>query len=132
MTNEKIMEKLDNFILGDMKKAMDEISRLRAENERLRRDVKTAIMGDSAELADVKRENERLCKENERLEDTRIEFIGIINKLIDERVKMRRALNPFAYYASQIPDDVSDTAPASGTVGDLRAAAAAIRESGDE
>ena len=70
----------------------------------------------------------RLRAENERLEDTRIEFIGIINKLIDERVKMRKALNPFAYYASQIPDDVSDTASASGTVGDLRAAAAAIRD----
>ena len=98
------------------------------EIEKLRRDVKTAVMGDSAELADVKRENERLCKENERLEDTRIEFIGMINKLIDERVKMRKALNPFAYYASQIPEDVSNTASASGTVGDLRAAAAAIRD----
>ena len=103
MTNEDIMEKLDGFILGDMKKAMDEIECLRAENERLR-------------------------KENERLEDTRIEFIGMINKLIDERVKMRKALNPFAYYASQIPDDVSDTASASGTVGDLRAAAAALED----
>ena len=40
--------------------AADEITRLRAENETLRRDVKTAVMGDSAELADVKRENEKL------------------------------------------------------------------------
>ena len=79
-----------------------EINRLRAENETLRRDVKTAIMGDSAELADVKRENE----------------------------KLREALKPFAYYASLIPDDISDTCSASGTVGDLRAAAAAIREGG--
>jgi Tfp pilus assembly protein PilO len=37
-----------------------EIERLRAENETLRRDVKTAVMGDSAELQDVKRENEKL------------------------------------------------------------------------
>ena len=37
-----------------------ELERLRAENETLRRDVKTAVMGDSAELADVKRENEKL------------------------------------------------------------------------
>ena len=41
-------------------KQADEIERLRAENETLRRDVKTAIMGDSAELQDVKRENEKL------------------------------------------------------------------------
>ena len=84
-------------------KQADEIERLRAENETLRRDVKTAVMGDSAELADVKRENE----------------------------KLREALKPFAYYALQIPDDISDTCSASGTVGDLRAAAAAIRESGE-
>lgn len=37
MTNEDIMEKLDSFILGDMKKAMDEIVRLRVENEKLRK-----------------------------------------------------------------------------------------------
>ncbi len=43
-------------------KQADEIERLRAENETLRRDVKTAVMGDSAELADVKRENEKLRK----------------------------------------------------------------------
>lgn len=36
MTNEDIIEKLDSFILGDMKKAMDEIVRLRVENEKLR------------------------------------------------------------------------------------------------
>ena len=41
-------------------KQADEIERLRAENETLRRDVRTAIMGDSAELQDVKRENEKL------------------------------------------------------------------------
>lgn len=54
------------YILGvehirdKMHKQADEIERLRAENERLRRDVKTAVMGDSAELADMKRENEKL------------------------------------------------------------------------
>ena len=36
--------------------------------------------------------------------------------------KLETALKPFAYYAQQIPDDVSDTASASGTVGDLRQA----------
>ena len=47
-------------------KQADEIERLRAENETLRRDVKTAVMGDSAELQDVKRENERL-RNNEKI-----------------------------------------------------------------
>jgi hypothetical protein len=56
-----------------LKDAIDEVVRLRAEIETLRRDVKTAIMGDSAELADVKRENE----------------------------KLREALKPFAAYADQ-------------------------------
>ena len=42
--------------------------------------------------------------------------------------KLREALKPFAYYALQIPDDISDTCSASGTVGDLRAAASALRE----
>ena len=45
-----------------MKEAAEEITRLRAENEKLRRDVRTAVMGDSAELQDVKRENETLRK----------------------------------------------------------------------
>lgn len=40
MTNEDIMEKLDGFILNDMKKAMDELERLRAENEHLKDMIK--------------------------------------------------------------------------------------------
>jgi hypothetical protein len=44
---------------------------------------------------------------------------------------LRTALSPFAYYASQIPDDVSDTASASGTVGDLRVVAAVMKELGE-
>ena len=68
--------------------------------EQLRKDIKVAIMGDSAELKDAKKEIERL----------------------------REALKPFAYYAEQIPNNVSNTASASGTVGDLRAAKAALEE----
>ena len=41
--------------------------------------------------------------------------------------KLEAALKPFAYYAEQIPDGVSDTAAASGTVGDLRQAREALR-----
>jgi len=42
--------------------------------------------------------------------------------------KLEAALKPFAYYAQQIPDDVSDTASASGTVGDLRQARKVLGE----
>jgi hypothetical protein len=42
--------------------------------------------------------------------------------------ELKEALKPFAYYAEQIPDDVSDMASASGTVGDLRQARKALGE----
>jgi hypothetical protein len=45
-----------------------------------------------------------------------------------ENERLREALKPFAYYADLIPDDIGDTASASGTVGDLRAAKAALEE----
>jgi hypothetical protein len=48
-----------------------------------------------------------------------------------EIAEFRAALKPFAYYAEQIPDDVSATASASGTVGDLRAARAALKGAND-
>ena len=79
-------------------------------------------------------EVQSLREENERLEDTRIEFIAMINNLIDERVKMRKALNPFAANAKNFKDDCKDTlvVKIGVDVGYLRAAAAALRESGDE
>lgn len=50
--------------------AADEIERLREEIAQLRRDLKTAIMSDSAELKDAKKEIERLLqmwiRENEK------------------------------------------------------------------
>jgi len=60
MTNEEIAERLDTFITGDMKKALDEINRLKAENE--------------------------------KLDNTRIEYIGMINKLVDEREELKKVL----------------------------------------
>ena len=51
-----------------------------------------------------------------------------VERLLAENEKLREALKPFAYYALQIPDDISDTCSASGTVGDLRVAAAALKE----
>lgn len=82
---------------------LTENASLRAEIETLRRDVKTAVMGDSAELTDVKRENE----------------------------KLREALKPFAADAGDF-DFMEDHDEVGVPVGDLRAAAAAIRESGDD
>lgn len=51
---------VDETCLVFAKNIEEENERLRAENETLCRDLKTAIMGDSAELRDVKRENEKL------------------------------------------------------------------------
>ena len=128
-----LREANQHFMRVDMER-----NKLRAENETLRRDVKTAVMGDSAELQDVKRENEKLHREAairidqiEREQEAHLRTIADYNRAAVKIEKLRLALKPFAYYASQIPDDVSNTASASGTVGDLRAAAAAIRGSGE-
>lgn len=85
---------------------LDEITRLRAENENLREEL-------NGQIASSKQLRDFIVQYSQRYG------------------RMREALKPFAYYASQIPEDVSNTASASGTVGDLRAAAAAMRESGD-
>ena len=45
-------------------------------------------------------EIERLRAQNEKLDDTRIEYIGMINKLVDEREELRKTLKPFAAYYS--------------------------------
>lgn len=101
------------YLLGveDMRdklhKQADAIERLRAENKQLRKDLKTAIMGDSAELQDVKRENERL----------------------------REAFKPFVdKYKWLFLDERSDPtfyADDGITLAQLWAARAAIRESGE-
>ena len=89
-----LREANQHFMRVDMER-----NKLRAENETLRRDVKTAVMGDSAELQDVKRENE----------------------------KLREALKPFA---DAVTDEYSWKYDVNSD--DFRAAAAAIREIGDE
>ena len=88
-----------------MAEAANEIERLRAENETLRRDVKTAVMGDSAELQDVKRENE----------------------------KLREALKPFAEKYTVKDDNLPNEHNALTliNVGDLRAARKALGETDD-
>lgn len=55
----------------------------------------------------------QLCDEQgkqiEKLDDTRIEYIGMINKLVDERAKLRKAL--LAVYDNSLgldPDKITD------------------------
>ena len=128
-----------------MAEAANEIERLRAENEKLRDAYDTDALTISYNLGytcgkDIaKDEIEKLHREAairidqiEREQEAHLRTIADYNRAAVKNEKLRKALKPFAYYASQIPDDVSDTCSASGTVGDLRAAAAAIRESGDE
>ena len=110
-THAFVADKTQSGMAPLFEECLEEITRLREENETLRRDVKTAVMGDSAELQDVKRENE----------------------------KLRAALKPFASYSDWLDEEeeetgnrAKDTDNQSVSVQYLRAAAAAIRESGDE
>ena len=87
---------------------LTENASLRAENETLRRDVKTAVMGDSAELQDVKRENEKLREALEPFVKLQATFMASCNGAPDDYL---------------IAENLS--------CGILRAAAAAIRECGE-
>ena len=51
-----------------------------AEIEKLHRDVKTAVMGDSADLQDVKRENEKLQKQSADSYNAAIDAAALIAK----------------------------------------------------
>jgi hypothetical protein len=67
----------------------------------------------------------------DRLIRERLDAADEIERLRAENEKLREALKPFAYYASIIPDDISGTCSASGSVGDLRAARKALGETDD-
>jgi len=57
----------------------------------------------------LEKEIAELRAENEKLDDTRIEYIGMINKLVDERAKLRKAL--LAVYDNSLgldPDKMTD------------------------
>ena len=113
-----------------------EINRLRAENETLRRDVKTAVMGDSAELQDVKRENEKLHREAairidqiEREQEAHLRTIADYNRAAVKNDKLHKALKPFARIAEDYEDWETEKITMIVLLYHLRAAAAAIRES---
>ena len=93
--------------------AAHQIEQLYDENEKLRRDVKTAVMGDSAELQDVKRENEKLRK-----------------AVAVERERCAKIADKFeGWSGSFVARAIRDADFEKRWVGD---AIAAIRESGDE
>ena len=99
---------------------LEEITHLRCQYE--------ALCNQAEMNARLLTENASLHAEKEHLANRELKLLRDLEKLAIERQALREALKPFAYYASLIPDDISDTCSASGTVGDLRAAAAAIRE----
>ena len=124
-----LREANQHFMRVDMER-----NKLRAENETLRRDVKTAVMGDSAELQDVKRENEKLHREAairidqiEREQEAHLRTIADYNRAAVKIEKLRKALKPFA---DAVTDEYSWKYDVNSD--DFRAAAAAIREIGDE
>lgn len=93
-------------------KAAEEIRRLRAENERLIKDVKTAIMGDSAELADVKRENEKLHREAairidqiRREQDAHLRTITDYNRAMVENEKLREEISNYIRWIEALNSD---------------------------
>lgn len=111
------------------------VSEIIKDNPKIYYDAAHEITRLRERLAEADEANRRVSDENEKLRVQLNEQIASSKQLRDFIVqysqrygRMREALKPFAYYASQIPEDVSNTASASGTVGDLRAAAAALKE----
>ena len=64
----------------------------------------------------------------EQQKELALEYLADIEKANERIAELEAVLKSFAYYAEQIPDDVSDTASASGTVGDLRRAREVLGE----
>ena len=123
-----------------MKEAADEILRLRAENEKLRDAYDTDALTISYNLGytcgkDIaKDEIEKLNREAairidqiEREQEAHLRTISDYNRAAVKNEKLREALKPFA-------DAVTDEYSWKYNINsdDFRAAAAAIRESGDE
>ena len=67
----------------------DEITRLRAENERLRADLRLAIMSDSDECKALSQEVKRLVRSRNR-------WGHKYNVLLEKHKRLRAALRPFA------------------------------------
>jgi hypothetical protein len=116
-----------------------EILRLRAENEKF---YKQAEMNARllTENASLRAEIEKLHREAairidqiEREQEAHLETIADYNWAAVENEKLREALAPFATASRHFKDDCKDTLVVSigVDVGYLRAAAAAIRESGE-
>jgi hypothetical protein len=123
-----------------MKEAADEITRLRAENEKLRDAYDTDALTISYNLGytcgkDIaKDEIEKLHREAAiridqitREQEAHLRTIADYNRAAVKNKKLHKALEPFA---DAVTDEYSWKYNINGD--DFRAAAAAIRESGDE
>jgi hypothetical protein len=109
-----------------MAEGANEIERLRAENEKLDERIAITILVIAITIDKL----QTRIRELESLAGT-MPASRVQQKLIEQNaciIELQKALQPFAYYAEQIPDDVSDMAAASGTVGDLRRAREVLGE----
>jgi hypothetical protein len=86
------------------------IAELEAENQKIMDRLRYAEIGNPLICSNLKVQSHD-------------ELIAITIDKMQTRIReLQSALKPFAYYAEQIPHDVSDTASASRTVGYLRRA----------
>jgi hypothetical protein len=128
-----------------MKEAADEITRLRAENEKLRDAYDTDALTISYNLGytcgkDIaKDEIEKLHREAairidqiEREQEAHLRTIADYNRSRVQSEKLRSALEPFARMAADYEDWETEKITMIVLLYHLRAAATAIRESGDD
>lgn len=76
--------------------------------EKLREGETEGVDGWWFVMAEAANEIERLRAENEKLDDTRIEYIGMINKLVDERENLKTENEILKTLYNQGIDDAAD------------------------
>jgi chromosome segregation ATPase len=103
----------------------DLVTRLREHAENMYVD----FLNEAADAIELLQRELKCSKEMwEQQQELALEYLADIEKANERIAELEAALKPFAYYAEQIPDDVSDMASASGTVGDLRQARKVLGE----
>jgi DNA repair exonuclease SbcCD ATPase subunit len=117
------MRRLDQMIKTDVRDLIQRLYQTAREAHQESQEVFKHICWEAAELIDSF--DQRVADLEDEVGELESKYY-VLNKLYKEQEnqieKLKSALKPFAYYAKHIHDDVSDTASASGTVGDLRKA----------